>query len=134
MKEVNIYVDGAARPNPGITGAGIVFCYGKVQKEISVELGYGTNITAEIYAVIRALQWLKEPCKVTIYSDSEYVVNTGNGKWQRISHHDIWNEYDKAVDKHNVTLVWLRKDSHNLNSKAHNLANLITRPMKGKTP
>jgi ribonuclease HI len=123
MKKVEIYTDGAAIPNPGMSGAGIVMLYGKYLKEHSIFLGHGTNNTAEVLAIIHALNLLKEPCEVIIYSDSQYAVMCGNCDWRRSSNIDLWRQFDDASETHQVTLKWIRKDSHKLNKKAHLLAN-----------
>lgn len=123
MKQVTIYTDGCAIPNPGASGAGIVLCYGKTTKTLSVKLGEGTSNTAEVLAIVHALEALKEPCQVTIYSDSQYAVNCGNREWHRSSNIDIWKQFDLAAARHEVKLCWIRKDTHPLNMQAHELAN-----------
>lgn len=123
MKQVTIYTDGCAIPNPGMSGAGIVLCYGQTTKTLAVKLGEGTNNTAEVLAMVHALNALKEPCQVTIYSDSQYAVNCGVEQWSRNSNAAIWTQFDEAAKRHTVELHWIRKDSHPMNRKAHELAN-----------
>lgn len=123
MKQVTIYTDGCALGNPGASGAGAVLCYGEHQKELIIPLGHGTNNTAELLAVIHALESLKTPCKVDIYSDSQLTVNCANLTWQRKANRDLWTRYNEAEKPHAVTLHWIRKDSHELNQRAHMLAN-----------
>lgn len=75
MKKVIIYTDGACSGNPGAGGWGAILFYGNNKKEIS---GYDPNTTnnkMELTAAIKALELLKEPCEVELYSDSAYLVN-----------------------------------------------------------
>jgi ribonuclease HI len=123
MKAVQIYTDGCALGNPGHSVAGIILVSGEHQKELIVPLGHGTNNTAELLAVIHGLQSLKQPCKVDVYSDSQLTVNCGNLTWQRKANRDLWKQYDDAAKGHDVLLHWIRKDSHELNERAHMLAN-----------
>ncbi|MCQ2564705.1 MAG: ribonuclease HI, partial [Clostridia bacterium] len=81
MKEVTIYTDGACSGNPGAGGWGAVLFYKKTKKEISGFDPCTTNNQMELTAVIKALEMLKEPCKVTLYSDSAYVINAFNEEW-----------------------------------------------------
>ena len=73
LKELDIYTDGACSGNPGKGGFGIVLLYKNNRKEISEGYESTTNNRMELLAVIRALEILKEPCKVNLYSDSRYV-------------------------------------------------------------
>ena len=123
MKQVDIFTDGCALGNPGAIGAGIILCYGEHQKELIIKLGVGTNNIAELLAVIHALKSLKHPCEVHIYSDSQITVNCANGTYKRHANQSLWQQYDEAAKSHKVTLHWIRKDSHELNKRAHVLAN-----------
>lgn len=123
MKHISIYVDGCALTNPGASGAGIVLTFGEHQKEMIVPLGHGTNNTAELLAVIHALESLTQPCKVDIYSDSQWAVKCGNHEWRRHTHPELWQRLYQASLKHEVLLHWIRKDTHELNKRAHMLAN-----------
>ena len=87
MKEVAIYTDGSCKQNPGPGGWGAVLVYNGKEKELCGGEAGTTNNRMELTAVIRALQALKEPCKVTLTSDSRYVCD-GMGKgwaagWQK---------------------------------------------------
>ena len=75
MKEVSIYTDGACRGNPGRGGWGAILVYGKYEKELSGGERETTNNRMELTAAIEGLSALREPCKVTLYSDSKYVVD-----------------------------------------------------------
>ena len=78
MKQVEIFTDGACSGNPGPGGWGAVLRYNGHEKEISGGEANTTNNRMELSAVINALALLKEPCKVTLYSDSQYVCNALN--------------------------------------------------------
>ena len=81
MKTVTIYTDGACSGNPGPGGWGAILEYGGVEKELSGgEISTTTN-RMELTAVIRALQALKQPCTVELYSDSKYVIDALEKGW-----------------------------------------------------
>ena len=75
MKTVTIYTDGACSGNPGPGGWGAILQYGKAEKELSGSEPSTTNNRMELLGVITALETLKEPCLVDLYSDSKYVVD-----------------------------------------------------------
>lgn len=75
LPEVQIYTDGAAEPNPGKGGYGVVLLFGKHRKELSEGFELTTNNRMELLAVIIGLEALKKPCEVTVFSDSRYVVD-----------------------------------------------------------
>lgn len=121
-KEVIIYTDGACLGNPGPGGYGAVLLYQGQRKEISGGCRYTTNNRMELMAVIAALKALKYPCKVRIYSDSQYVVN-GISKgwaarwqdrgWRRANQEparnaDLWQELLALCQQHEVSFEWLR--------------------------
>ena len=85
MKNVEIYTDGGCRGNgqdrENIGGIGGVLIYGDYQKEFKKGYRNTTNNKMELLAVITALKMLKKPCRVTIHSDSAYVVNAFNQNW-----------------------------------------------------
>ena len=81
MKEVTIYTDGACSGNPGPGGWAAMLMYGEHQKEISGFMPETTNNRMEVFALIQALDQLKQACKVTVYSDSAYLVNAFAQGW-----------------------------------------------------
>ena len=81
MKSITIYTDGACSGNPGKGGYGAVLLYNGHRKELSGGYVSTTNNRMEIMAVIKGLEALKEPCKVTLYSDSKYVVDAIEKGW-----------------------------------------------------
>lgn len=83
MKHVEIYTDGACQGNPGPGGWGAVMRYKGTEKEISGGERNTTNNRMELSAVIEALKLLKEPCSVTLYSDSQYVCNAIKLGWAK---------------------------------------------------
>ena len=80
-KNVEIFTDGACSGNPGPGGYGIILRYGEHTKELSGGAAQTTNNRMELSAVIEALKALKEPCSVTLTTDSQYVVNSVTKGW-----------------------------------------------------
>jgi ribonuclease HI len=119
---VVIYTDGAAEPNPGPGGYGIVLMAGKHRKEISGGFRKTTNNRMELMGVIVALESLTRPCDVLLYSDSKYVVdsitrgsvlNWKRKNWyrtstQRAKNADLWQRYLDAAAKHRVEFRWVK--------------------------
>ena len=137
MKEVSIYTDGACRGNPGRGGWGAILVYGKFEKELSGGERETTNNRMELLGAIRALEALKESCRVTLYSDSKYLVDAFNlgwvdtwraqsfreGKRDEVKSPDIWRELLALVDKHEVSFVWVRgHNGHAYNERCDSLA------------
>ena len=131
MKHVMIYTDGACRGNPGPGGWGAVLVYGNVEKELSGAEDNTTNNRMELMAAIRALSILKEPCQVTLTSDSKYLVD-GVSEWldgwrtrnfHKVKNPDLWRELDALLARHRVELVWVRgHDGHAYNERCDRLA------------
>ena len=116
-----IYTDGAALGNPGPGGYGVVMLFGDRRKEISEGYRLTTNNRMELLAVIVALEHLKkENLEVTIYSDSQYVVNSIEKKWvhgwvkkgfKGKKNEDLWTRFLIVYDKHKVKMVWVKGHS-----------------------
>lgn len=137
MKKVDIYTDGACSGNPGKGGWGAILCYNGVEKEISGGEPHTTNNRMELLAVINALQLLKEPCQVTLYSDSQYVCNAlergwakkwkANG-WMRTKkdpalNPDLWERLLSLCDIHKVSVTWVKgHNNHPMNERCDRLA------------
>lgn len=127
MKEVSIYTDGACSGNPGPGGWGAILMYGEHKKEISGGEAETTNNRMEILAVIKALEQLKESCKVHLYSDSAYVVNCfkqgwyknwqrngwRNSKNQAVENQDLWKQLLKLMEIHQVEYIKVKGHSDN---------------------
>ncbi len=137
MKNVEIFTDGACKGNPGPGGWGAILRFGEHEKEISGGAPSTTNNRMEISAVLFALKCLKEPCAVTLYSDSQYVCNSLNKGWARkwqknnwmhtpkdpTPNADLWKEVLALCDKHKVNAVWVRGHAgHPENERCDRLA------------
>ncbi|MBU1616135.1 ribonuclease HI [bacterium] len=137
MKEVTIYTDGACSGNPGPGGYGVVLLYEGHRKELSGGFKQTTNNRMELTALIKGLESIKERCKVTVYSDSKYVVD-GIGKgwaikwrannWMRNKrdpalNKDLWEKLLELIESHDVEIKWVRGHSENsLNERCDYLA------------
>ena len=97
MKTVTIYTDGACSGNPGPGGWGAILEYRGAEKELSGGEPETTNNRMELTAVIRALECLREPCAVTLYSDSKYVVDALNLGWAKAWRAKGWVKPDKQI-------------------------------------
>jgi ribonuclease HI len=137
MKEVSIYTDGACSGNPGKGGWGAILLYGDKRKEISGGYLLTTNNRMELRAVIFALKALKEECKVTLFTDSQYIVNAVTKgwaiRWQKnnwmrnksdaAENPDLWKELLALLQHHQVEFRWVRGHAGNpLNERADALA------------
>ena len=137
MKEVIIYTDGACSCNPGPGGWGAILIYQGNRKEISGFDENTTNNQMELTAVISALNLLKEPCKVQLYSDSAYVVNAfledWVGNWQKngyknakkkeIENVDLWKTLINLSYYHSITWNKVKGHADNpLNNRCDELA------------
>ncbi len=95
MKKVTLYTDGACSGNPGLGGWGAVLMYNGHEKRISGAEENTTNNRMELFAVISGLECLKEPCEVTVYSDSAYTVNSFVNGWIYEWEKNGWKKADK---------------------------------------
>jgi len=138
-KTITIYTDGACSGNPGKGGWGALLMYGNTRKEISGYDPATTNNRMEMMAAIRALEALKEPCRVELYSDSAYLVNAMNQgwlkRWQKngwktaskkpVENIDLWQEIVKLTTLHRVTFHKVKGHSDNpYNNRCDELARL----------
>lgn len=124
IKEVVIYTDGAAIPNPGVGGYGVVLRFGSHVKELSGGFALTTNNRMELMAVIVGLEALKEHCKVKLHSDSQYIVNAitteSAMRWRKYGwamnqsgsklakNPDLWERLLAAYEKHEVQMIWVK--------------------------
>ncbi|MCI7086082.1 MAG: ribonuclease HI [bacterium] len=137
MKQVEIFTDGACKGNPGPGGWGAILRYKGTEKEISGGEKLTTNNKMELTAVISALSMLKEPCKVTLYSDSQYVCNAMKlgwaEKWQANNwmrnkkepalNPDLWQKLLELCRIHSVEFVWVKGHAgHPENERCDRLA------------
>ena len=137
MKQVEIFTDGACSGNPGPGGWGAILRYKGTDKEISGGEKQTTNNRMELTAVIEALKLLKEPCEVTLWTDSKYVAD-GLGKgwaagwkkngWRKADkkpalNPDLWDELLNLNDKHTIKIQWIKGHaSHPENEKCDRMA------------
>ena len=127
MKKVQIYTDGACTGNPGKGGFGAVLIYNGVQKEISCGFRKTTNNRMELMAAIEALNLLKEPCEVELYSDSKYLTDAINKGWltswvknnwkkadkKSVLNIDLWKKIVELIQIHNVNFIWVKGHAGN---------------------
>ncbi len=107
MKEVALYTDGACSGNPGPGGFGVVLLYGEHRKELCGGYRRTTNNRMELLAVIKGLEALKGKCKVTLYSDSKYVLDALTKGWARRWRENGWRRNSKGEPAVNPDL-WTR--------------------------
>lgn len=137
MKNVEIYTDGACRGNPGVGGWGAVLKYGSIEREISGGEPSTTNNRMELTAVITALSLLKEPCHVTLTSDSKYVIDAIQKGWldswrkkgwrkadgKAVLNIDLWEKLVALLEIHKVDFVWVHGHTgHKYNERCDELA------------
>ena len=122
MKQVTIYTDGACSGNPGPGGWAAILRYGETEKELSGGETGTTNNRMELTAAIRGLEALKEPCAVTLYSDSRYLVDGIEKGWAKAwrargwmrtkrepaKNPELWAELLELLDRHTVSLRWVK--------------------------
>lgn len=120
---VEIYCDGAAVPNPGAAGIGVILLFAHHRKELCEPIGHATNQAAEIQAATTALMALNRSCRVVVYSDSQYLVKTMNGEYSRKTNLELWRDLDFAAMKHDIEWKWIKgHNGHPLNERADELA------------
>ena len=138
MKRVRIYTDGACRGNPGPGGWGVVLEFAGTERELSGGEALTTNNRMELLAAIRALEALKEPCEVDLFTDSTYVRNGITqwlADWQRrgwktaarkpVKNRDLWEELSGQTARHEVRWHWVKGHAgHPGNERADALANV----------
>lgn len=137
MKKVEIFTDGACKGNPGPGGWGAILRYKGTEKEISGGEANTTNNRMELSAVIKALEMLKEPCEVTLYSDSQYVCNALTKGWakkwkangwmrnkkEKALNPELWERLLQLYDTHKVDIIWVKGHAgHPENERCDRLA------------
>ena len=127
MPLVEIYSDGGCEPNPGPGGYGVVLLHPKKRTEASGGFRSTTNNRMEIFAAIAGLEMLKQPCQVTLYSDSQYLVKAMTEGWvaawkmkhwwrtktERPGEVDLWQKLDALCQKHQVKFLWVKGHAGN---------------------
>lgn len=128
MHKVSIYTDGGADPNPGYGGWAVILISGDRSKELTGGEPATTNNRMEIKAAIEGLKALKVPCDVTVYSDSQLVIETMRGNFKANKNRDLWQQLFAAAEGHVVTWVKVRgHDGDDHNERAHGLVQLAIR-------
>ena len=137
MKDVTIYTDGACSGNPGAGGWGTILVYKGREREMSGGAAETTNNRMELTAVIEGLKALKEACKVTVVTDSQYVANGINLGWAQSGkangwrktdrkpalNPELWDELLTLISKHEVTIEWVKgHDGHPENERCDKMA------------
>lgn len=124
MRKVTIYTDGACSGNPGPGGWGAILMYQDVKKEISGGEKNTTNNKMELLAAIEALNLLKEPCDVELYSDSAYLINCFQNGWleswkkknwvnskrEKVKNIELWMKLDELSKIHSIK--WIKVKGH----------------------
>lgn len=137
MEEITIYTDGACSGNPGPGGWGAILMYKENKKEISGGKKDTTNNIMELTAVIEALRLVKFPCKISVYSDSAYVVNGFLQGWiynwikkgwktadgSPVKNKELWEELYNFTKTHDITFTKVKGHSDNeFNNRCDELA------------
>lgn len=122
MKEVLLYTDGACSGNPGRGGYGVILVYKNVEKCLSAGYALTTNNRMELLAAIVGLEALKERCRVTLFSDSRYLVDAVEKKWlygwnkngwkkadkKPVLNVDLWQRLYPLLKAHEVRFSWVK--------------------------
>lgn len=137
MKKIEIFTDGACSGNPGRGGYGVILSYNGVKKEISEGFESTTNNRMELLAAIKGLEALKEPCEVTLYSDSKYLVDAINKNWidswqkngwknskkEPVKNRELFERLIALLKIHSVEFSWVKgHDGHEENERCDFLA------------
>jgi ribonuclease HI len=131
LPEVIIYTDGACSGNPGSGGYGVVLIAGDKRRELYGGFRLTTNNRMEMTAAIEGLKAIKRECKVTLYSDSKYLVDSVIKGWvynwekkgwmrtktERALNVDLWKELLIMLKKHKVTLKWVKGHADNVENQ-----------------
>ena len=137
MSNVVIYTDGACRGNPGPGGWGLILNFKGIEKELFGAEKHTTNNRMELMAVIKALEALKKPCDIKLFSDSSYVLkgitdwmpNWKQRGWKTaakapVKNEDLWRRLDALIYHHKIEWCWVKGHSGNAgNERADQLAN-----------
>lgn len=145
MKEVELYTDGSCSGNPGPGGWGAILRFRGLEKELSGGERETTNNRMELTAAIRGLEALKEPCRVALYTDSQYIANAINQHWlvnwkkrgwkkadkSPVLNREMWEALDAQLSRHDVTFHWVKGHADNAyNNRCDALAVAQTRKMQ----
>ncbi|MGQ9823379.1 MAG: ribonuclease HI [Desulfotomaculales bacterium] len=142
---VEIYTDGACAGNPGPGGYGVVLKFKNLTKELSGGFSLTTNNRMELMAVIKGLEALKVPCRVILYSDSQYLINSVTKGWlekwrkngwrrnskEPVKNVDLWKKLLSLSSRHEITWRWVKGHAENFYNNRCDL--LATEALKKNT-
>lgn len=148
MTSVIIYTDGACLGNPGPGGWAAILCYGEHEKELSGRFRQTTNNRMELRAAVEALNALKRPCRVELYTDSSYLrdgITQWVHTWRRngwktaskspVKNQDLWKALMDAVERHQVEWRWTKGHAGDeLNERADEVATDAARAVSNADP
>lgn len=131
MKKITLFSDGSALGNPGPGGYGAILRYGDTEKIVYGGESHTTNNRMELLGVIQGLRALKEPCSVTVISDSSYVIK-GINEWlagwvkrnfAKVKNPDLWQAYIEVSAQHQIYGEWVRgHNGHPENERCDEIA------------
>lgn len=131
MKKISLFCDGSSLGNPGAGGYCAILRFGTVERVVSGGMANVTNNQMELLAVIEGLAALKEPCDVTLISDSSYVIK-GINEWlegwkrkdfAKVKNPELWQRYVEVSKNHKVRGIWVRgHDGHTENEMCDKIA------------
>jgi ribonuclease HI len=144
MKQVHLITDGACLGNPGPGGWAYILRFGEHTREMAGSEKHTTNNRMELTAAIEGLRSLKQPCKVEVITDSEYLKNgitTWIHGWKRngwktaakkpVVNQDLWMELEQATDGHDIQWTWTKGHAnHEDNNRCDELATAAAREQK----
>ena len=143
LPHMTIYTDGACEPNPGPGGWAALLVFGKLEKVLTGSEDATTNNRMELTAAVRALEALKEPCRIDFYTDSQYLrrgISEWLPDWRRrgwkrkggkLANIDLWQELEAGLKEHTISWHWVRGHAGDrLNQRVDGLARKAMR----KTP
>ena len=144
LTAVRIYTDGACSGNPGPGGWGAILIHGDTERELSGGEAHTTNNRMELRAAIEALEALKRPCRVDLFTDSQYLrqgVTAWIHGWKArgwltadrkpVKNADLWRRIDAARERHAVTWHWVKGHAGDpLNTRVDALAVAAMAPFK----
>ncbi len=141
LPRVDLFTDGACRGNPGPGGWGLILRFDGREKELAGGEKDTTNNRMELTAVIRGLEALNKPCRLTVHTDSRYIVDAFEKGWldnwitrgwrraatkgqgKPVLNVDLWQRLLELIDKHQVQFEWVRGHAgHPENERADRLA------------
>lgn len=146
MKQVEIFTDGACKGNPGPGGWAALLRRGSHEKELVGGAAHTTNNRMEMTAILEALRALKQPCDVTIHTDSRYVID-GMTQWifgwqkrgwlnaakKPVVNEDLWRDLIEAARPHKIAWQWVKGHAgHPENERVDALASAEAARLAGR--